>query len=103
VALFGTDGIRGTAGSVDSLLNPQLVNAIGVATGIVFKNQAQILIGRDTRKSGVEIEQALIAGLTSAGVNVTLIRFTLEDNGFREVSETKQEWTLMWACSNVKS
>jgi phosphoglucosamine mutase len=73
VALFGTDGIRGTAGSVDSLLNPQLVNAIGVATGIVFKNQAKILIGRDTRKSGVEIEQALIAGLTSAGVNVTLI------------------------------
>ena len=73
MALFGTDGIRGTAGSVDSLLNPQLVNAIGVATGIVFKNQAQILIGRDTRKSGVEIEQALIAGLTSAGVNVTLI------------------------------
>lgn len=73
MALFGTDGIRGTAGSVDSLLNPQLVNAIGVATGIVFKNQAKILIGRDTRKSGVEIEQALIAGLTSAGVNVTLI------------------------------
>jgi phosphoglucosamine mutase len=73
MALFGTDGIRGSAGSVDSLLNPQLVNAIGVATGLVFKNQAKILIGRDTRKSGVEIEQALIAGLTSAGVNVTLI------------------------------
>ena len=73
MALFGTDGIRGSAGSVDSLLNPQLVNAIGIATGIVFKSQAQILIGRDTRKSGVEIEQALIAGLTSAGVNVTLI------------------------------
>ena len=73
MALFGTDGIRGSAGSVDSLLNPQLVNAIGVATGTVFKSQAQILIGRDTRKSGVEIEQALIAGLTSAGVNVTLI------------------------------
>ena len=73
MALFGTDGIRGSAGSAESLLNPQLVNAIGVATGIVFKSQAQILIGRDTRKSGVEIEQALIAGLTSTGVNVTLI------------------------------
>ena len=73
MALFGTDGIRGSAGSAESLLNPQLVNAIGVATGIVFKSQAQILIGRDTRKSGVEIEQALIAGLTSVGVNVTLI------------------------------
>ena len=73
MALFGTDGIRGSAGSANSLLNPQLVSAIGVATGIVFKSQAQILIGRDTRKSGVEIEQALIAGLTSTGVNVTLI------------------------------
>jgi phosphoglucosamine mutase len=73
VALFGTDGIRGSAGSADSLLNPNLVNAIGVATGIVFQEQSQILIGRDTRKSGLEIEQALIAGLTSVGVNVTLI------------------------------
>jgi phosphoglucosamine mutase len=73
VALFGTDGIRGSAGSADSLLNPNLVNAIGVAAGIVFQEQAQILIGRDTRKSGLEIEQALIAGLTSVGVNVTLI------------------------------
>jgi len=73
VALFGTDGIRGSAGFADSLLNPKLVESIGVATGIVFKGQAQILIGRDTRKSGLEIEQALIAGLTSTGVNVTLI------------------------------
>ena len=73
MALFGTDGIRGSAGSAGSLLNPNLVNAIGVATGIIFKPQARILIGRDTRKSGLEIEQALIAGLTSVGVNVTLI------------------------------
>jgi phosphoglucosamine mutase len=73
VALFGTDGIRGSAGFADSLLNPKLVQEIGVATGIVFKGQAQILIGRDTRKSGLEIEQALIAGLTSTGVNLTLI------------------------------
>jgi phosphoglucosamine mutase len=73
VALFGTDGIRGSAGFADSLLNPKLVEAIGVATGIVFKGQAQILIGRDTRKSGLEIEQALIAGLTNTGVNVTLV------------------------------
>ena len=73
MALFGTDGIRGSAGSADSLLNPNLVNAIGVSAGIIFKPQAQILIGRDTRKSGLEIEQALIAGLTSVGVNVTLI------------------------------
>ena len=53
---------------------PQVTVAFtGVATGIVFKGQAQILIGRDTRKSGLEIEQALIAGLTNTGVNVTLV------------------------------
>lgn len=73
MALFGTDGIRGSAGFADSLLNPKLVESIGVATGIVFEGQAQILIGRDTRKSGLEIEQALIAGLTNTGVNVTLV------------------------------
>ena len=73
MALFGTDGIRGSAGFADSLLNPKLVESIGVATGIVFKGQAQILIGRDTRKSGLEIEQALIAGLTNTGINVTLV------------------------------
>ena len=73
MALFGTDGIRGRAGFVDSLLNPKLVESIGVATGSVFKGQAQILIGRDTRKSGLEIEQALIAGLTNTGINVTLV------------------------------
>jgi phosphoglucosamine mutase len=73
MALFGTDGIRGSAGSASSLLNPKLVQAIGVATGVVFKGQAQILIGRDTRKSGLEIEKALISGLTSTGVNITLI------------------------------
>ena len=37
------------------------------------------------------------------GVNVNLIRYTFEDNGFREVSDRNQEWTVSWACSNIKS
>lgn len=37
------------------------------------------------------------------GVDVRLIRYTLEDNGFREISDRKQEWSVMWACSNIKS
>jgi len=36
-------------------------------------------------------------------VEVKLIRYTMEDNGFREISDRKQEWTVMWACSNIKS
>ncbi len=37
------------------------------------------------------------------GTNVPLIRCTLEDNGFREATERDQEWSLTWACSNIKS
>jgi hypothetical protein len=43
VALFGTDGIRGSAGFADSLLNPKLVQEIGVATGIVFNYSFQVV------------------------------------------------------------
>lgn len=37
------------------------------------------------------------------GVNVTLIRYTFEDNGFREVADRNQEWSVTWACSNIKA
>ena len=37
------------------------------------------------------------------GFDVRLIRYTFEDNGFREVTDRKQEWSVMWACSNIKS
>ena len=37
------------------------------------------------------------------GVNVPLMRYTLEDNGFREVTERDHEWSIQWACSNIKS
>ncbi len=36
-------------------------------------------------------------------VAVRLIQFTLEDNGFRESTDRQQEWSLCWACSNIKS
>lgn len=36
------------------------------------------------------------------GMSVSLIRYTLEDNGFREATD-KQEWSVCWACSNIKS
>ena len=35
--------------------------------------------------------------------DVALIRYTLEDNGFREASTNGQEWTIMWAICNMKS
>jgi hypothetical protein len=37
------------------------------------------------------------------GVEVRLIRYLLEDNGFRDATKRDQEYTVMWSCSNIKS
>jgi hypothetical protein len=37
------------------------------------------------------------------GTDLRLIRYTLEDNGFRDASDRKQEWSLMWASSTIQS
>jgi phosphoglucosamine mutase len=72
--LFGTDGIRGVA-NVD--LTPELALRIGRAAALALAKggddkRPQVVIGRDTRASGQMLEGALIAGLTSAGVDVLL-------------------------------
>ena len=35
--------------------------------------------------------------------DIKLIRYTLEDNGFREAGARNNEWTIMWACGSLKS
>ena len=71
--LFGTDGVRGVAGTE---LNATLAFKVGKAGAIVLTRHAQsgkvptILIGKDTRISGDMLESALIAGICSAGANV---------------------------------
>ena len=72
--IFGTDGIRGIVGKD---LTANLAMKIGQAVAIVLKEQSdekhEILIGRDTRLSGKMLEAALVAGITSVGVNCCLI------------------------------
>ena len=67
--LFGTDGIRGEAGKFP--LDSPTVTAIGFSLGEHLAEReanSQIVIGRDTRESGEEIERALIEGASKAGV-----------------------------------
>lgn len=66
---FGTDGIRGVAGKE---LTPTMAYRVGLATAEVLASpQARdVYIGKDTRKSGDMLEAALIAGLTSGGLDV---------------------------------
>jgi len=71
--LFGTDGVRGEAGS---FLSAELAMRVAMAAGIYFKDHAKtkkILVGKDTRKSGYMIENAIVSGLTAVGYDVIQI------------------------------
>ncbi len=71
--LFGTDGVRGEAGS---FLSAELAMRVAMAAGIYFKDHAKtkrILLGKDTRKSGYMIENAIVSGLTAVGYDVIQI------------------------------
>lgn len=72
--LFGTDGIRGLANRFP--ITPEVALKLGKATAEVFKTDKEqhlILIGKDTRRSGYMLENALTAGICSMGVNVLLV------------------------------
>ena len=67
---FGTDGIRGTVG--ESPLIPEFFLKLGQAAGYVIKSEkhSTVVIGRDTRQSGIMLQNALSAGLLKSNVNV---------------------------------
>jgi phosphoglucosamine mutase len=70
---FGTDGIRGVAGS--SPLDPETLVRLGKAVAKVFmkdQRKHRILIGKDTRLSGYMIESSLAAGITAMGADLML-------------------------------
>ncbi len=69
---FGTDGVRGVA---NQDLSPELAFRVGRAGGYVLtrhseRKQPQVLVARDTRISGQMLENALVAGLLSVGIEV---------------------------------
>lgn len=71
--LFGTDGVRGRAGE---FLDAMTAMKLAMAAGIYFRKHSstnKILVGKDTRRSGYMIENALVSGLTAVGYNVIQI------------------------------
>jgi len=71
--LFGTDGVRGEAGS---FLTAELAMRVAMSAGIYFKKNSKtnkFLIGKDTRRSGHMIENAIVSGLTAIGYDVIQI------------------------------
>ena len=72
--LFGTDGVRGVANVYP--MTTEMAMQIGRAAAYIFKNgqrRHRIVIGKDTRLSGYMIENAMVAGICSMGVDVVLV------------------------------
>jgi phosphoglucosamine mutase len=71
--LFGTDGVRGVFGRD---LTTELAYGLGRAAVVVLRHQAEgpltLVVGRDTRASGLLLEEALAEGIRSAGADVIL-------------------------------
>lgn len=72
--LFGTDGIRGHIH--DEKLRPDYIMRLGQTVALLAheekKSRPSITIGRDTRASGAYLQQALVAGISSMGVDCYL-------------------------------
>ena len=72
--LFGTDGVRGVANEYP--MTAEMALNIGRATAHLFKRKGhtpRIIIGKDTRISGYMLENALVSGICSMGVNALLV------------------------------
>ncbi|WP_242116784.1 phosphoglucosamine mutase [Sphingomonas lacusdianchii] len=71
---FGTDGIRGLTNSKP--MTAEMAMRIGMAAGAHFRrgdHRHRVVIGKDTRLSGYMLENAMVAGFTSVGMDVVLV------------------------------
>ena len=72
---FGTDGVRGKANS--SPMTADEVLKLGMSAGNWFRalpgSSRRVVVGKDTRRSGYMLENALTAGLAATGMNVLLL------------------------------
>lgn len=71
---FGTDGIRGRTNT--GAMTAEMAMKVGMAAGGHFvrgDHRHRVVIGKDTRLSGYMIENALVAGFTSVGMDVVQV------------------------------
>jgi phosphoglucosamine mutase len=65
---FGTDGVRGVVGET---ITVDLVERLGKAAAL-WCDSGRVFVGRDTRASGPELEEAFARGVASAGGTAVL-------------------------------
>ena len=72
--IFGTDGVRGKANVPP--ITAEVALRLGLSAGHYFRSALgtkRVVIGKDTRRSGYMLENAMTAGFTSVGMNVFLL------------------------------
>jgi phosphoglucosamine mutase len=65
---FGTDGVRGIVGE---FITVDLLERLGKASAL-WSGRGRVFVGRDTRRSGEELEEAFARGVASAGGSAVL-------------------------------
>ena len=77
--IFGTDGVRGVA-NIEPVTAETALKLGRAAAHVITQlnggrtgHRAKIVLGKDTRLSGYMLENALVAGITSLGVDVLII------------------------------
>src|ERR1700746_3509993 len=65
---FGKDGVQGIVGE---FITPDLLERLGKGSAL-WSGRGRVFIGRDTRASGVELEEAFARGVASAGGSAVL-------------------------------
>lgn len=71
---FGTDGIRGRTNA--SAMTAEMAMKVGQAAGAHFvrgDHRHRVVIGKDTRLSGYMLENAMVSGFTSVGMDVVAV------------------------------
>ncbi len=104
MALFGTDGIRGLA---NSELTAEIALDVSVAAAHILvesssnkDHQPTAIVGQDSRASGEFLEAAVVAGLTSAGINVYRVGVLPTPAIAHLVAESKCDLGVMISASH---
>lgn len=104
MALFGTDGIRGLA---NSELTAELALDLAVAAAHILVESSSnrdhrptAIVGQDSRASGEFLEAAVVAGLTSAGINVYRVGILPTPAIAHLVADSKADLGVMISASH---
>ncbi|MDR1386006.1 MAG: phosphoglucosamine mutase [Propionibacteriaceae bacterium] len=101
--LFGTDGVRGLA---NADLTAELALGLAVAAARVMgsdrtgRPRLRAIVGRDPRASGEFLEAAVVAGLASAGVDVTRVQVLPTPGLAWLVADAEADFGVMLSASH---